>query len=143
MNHHYREDESEESGIREIGANESLLDEEERLLNTPISGGTGGVTGGEVVPVPSRKGKVTSASTARERQRERREHQRIRPAYDHIEALIQKAIIDGDEESVIIDLDRYMLQEEDIGRIRDAYATEGWKVETGAEKFALTFSLPG
>jgi hypothetical protein len=129
-----------------IGANEALFDEEERLLSTPITGRGSADVGGppDVIEIdpPQSKGKVTSASMARAMQQMKREQQRIKPAYDHIEALIGRAIIDDGEASVIVDLLRFMLEDDDIGKIKDSYASAGWKIEVGPEPYALTFSLP-
>lgn len=137
-----------EDDIVIIGANEGLFDEEERVLSRPITGRSredeDAPERDDPTPAPAQKKDraVTSATFARAAQQFKKEQKRIQPAYDHIEQVIERGIIDGDEESVVVDLGRFTLSETDIGKIKDSYAVQGWKIEVGAEPFALTFALP-
>lgn len=141
-----------DDGIQVIGANEDLFDEEDRILNKPITGGEAQSddlvlrvdqqTGEQILPTPSRKRDApTSASMAKAMREKKREEERVGPAYTAVEAAIFRGIVESGEDSVIVDLGRYDLNESDLGKIKDAYASKGWKIEVGAEPFALTFSL--
>lgn len=141
-------DVEEESGIVEIGApGDDYFDDEDRRLSKPITGGEEVYVDQQEEPIgrlpeQPKRGKVTSVREAKALQAKKRELLRVQPAYDHIETLIDKAVINGGEDSVLIDLMKYMLTDEDLGKIKDSYASEGWRIEVGAEPFALTFSFP-